>query len=62
MKFNNLRASVPLQAEELSYANNALVRPIVAYMNANRTVIPLSVVFSMELVSSFASRVDNFEF
>jgi distribution and morphology protein 31 len=39
---NNLKASVPLRSEELSYLNHALIRPIVAYVNANRTRIPLS--------------------
>ncbi|KAJ3316653.1 Mitochondrial distribution and morphology protein 31, mitochondrial precursor [Blyttiomyces sp. JEL0837] len=39
---NDLRASVPLTSPHISYMNNALIRPIVAYMNAHRTRIPLS--------------------
>lgn len=31
---NNIRASVPLFTKDLSYVNNALVRPIVAYINS----------------------------
>ncbi|KAI9164241.1 Mitochondrial distribution and morphology protein 31, mitochondrial precursor [Blastocladiella emersonii ATCC 22665] len=42
LRFNNIRASVPLYSEDLSYlTTNALVRPVVAYMNAHRTFIPL---------------------
>ncbi|KAJ1987306.1 Mitochondrial distribution and morphology protein 31, mitochondrial precursor [Dimargaris cristalligena] len=45
--FRNPRASVPLQTSDLTYLNNALIRPIVAYMNANRTVTPIPCRFSM---------------
>ncbi|EEH37943.2 mitochondrial distribution and morphology protein [Paracoccidioides lutzii Pb01] len=38
---NNVRAVVPLFTRELSYVNNALIRPIVAYMNSKRTFIPI---------------------
>ncbi|KAJ1543691.1 Mitochondrial distribution and morphology protein 31, mitochondrial precursor [Cladochytrium tenue] len=40
---NDLRASVPLTSPHISYLSNALIRPIVAYMNAHRTKIPLAV-------------------
>jgi distribution and morphology protein 31 len=30
-----------LYISDLSYVNNALVRPIVAFLNANRTLIPI---------------------
>jgi distribution and morphology protein 31 len=39
---NNVRASVPLFTRDLSYVNNALIRPIVAYINSKRTFIPIS--------------------
>lgn len=42
VRLNNLKASVPLQADQISYLASAMIRPIVAYMNANRTSIPLS--------------------
>lgn len=39
---NDVRASVPLFTRDLSYINNALVRPIVAYINSRRTFIPIN--------------------
>ncbi|MDI1491204.1 MAG: Mitochondrial distribution and morphology protein 31, mitochondrial precursor [Ramalina farinacea] len=39
---NDIRASVPIFTRDLSYVNNALVRPIVAYMNSRKTFIPVS--------------------
>ncbi|KAG0668642.1 Mitochondrial distribution and morphology protein 31, mitochondrial precursor [Maudiozyma exigua] len=41
LKLNNIRAQVPLFTNELTYTNNALIRPIVAYMNSRRTYIPI---------------------
>ncbi|EPT04549.1 hypothetical protein FOMPIDRAFT_1034722 [Fomitopsis schrenkii] len=41
LRFRDLKAAVPIFTNELSYTNNALVRPIVAFMNANRTLIPI---------------------
>jgi distribution and morphology protein 31 len=38
---NDVRASVPLFTKDLSYVNNALVRPIVAYINSKRAFIPV---------------------
>lgn len=39
---NDVRAAVPLFAKELSYVNNALIRPIVAYINSRKTCIPIN--------------------
>lgn len=39
---NDVRASVPLFTRDLSYINQALIRPIVAYINSKRTFIPIS--------------------
>lgn len=40
---NNVRAAVPLfNNPHISYVNQALVRPIVAYINAKRTYIPVN--------------------
>jgi distribution and morphology protein 31 len=39
---NAVHAFVPLFTHDLSYVNNALVRPIVAYINANKDCIPVS--------------------
>ncbi|KAK2768817.1 Mitochondrial distribution and morphology protein 31, mitochondrial precursor [Arachnomyces sp. PD_36] len=39
---NNVRAVVPIFTKDLSYINNALIRPIVAYINSRRTFIPIN--------------------
>ncbi|KAF2645983.1 hypothetical protein P280DRAFT_133652 [Massarina eburnea CBS 473.64] len=39
---NDVRAGVPLFTKDISYVNNALVRPIVAYINAKKTFIPVN--------------------
>jgi len=39
---NDVRASIPLFTPDLSYVNNALVRPIVAYINSRKTFIPIN--------------------
>lgn len=39
---NNARAVVPIFTRDLSYINNALIRPIVAYINSRRTFIPVN--------------------
>ncbi|OAL06691.1 hypothetical protein IQ06DRAFT_236975 [Phaeosphaeriaceae sp. SRC1lsM3a] len=39
---NDVRAAVPIFTRDISYVNNALVRPIVAYINAKRTFIPVN--------------------
>jgi distribution and morphology protein 31 len=49
VRFNNVKASVPLNTDDLSYLNNALVRPVVAYMNWHRTCIPVQSTFSISL-------------
>ncbi|KAJ7070083.1 mitochondrial distribution and morphology proteins-domain-containing protein [Mycena amicta] len=41
LRFRDLKAAVPLFKNDLSYVNNALIRPIVGFMNANRTLIPI---------------------
>ncbi|KOS21016.1 Mitochondrial distribution and morphology protein 31 [Escovopsis weberi] len=38
---NDVKAAVPLFTSDMSYVNQALVRPIVAYINAKRTYIPI---------------------
>ena len=39
---HDIRAAVPIFTKDLSYVNNALIRPIVAYMNSRRTFIPIN--------------------
>ncbi|OLL25784.1 Mitochondrial distribution and morphology protein 31 [Neolecta irregularis DAH-3] len=42
VQLNNVKAAVPYLTSDLSYTNNALVRPIVAFINSQRTFIPLN--------------------
>ncbi|KAG6865373.1 hypothetical protein C0991_003150 [Blastosporella zonata] len=49
LRFRDLKAAVPLFTKDLSYVNNALVRPIVAFMNANRTLVPIHCRVVMDL-------------
>ncbi|KYK54508.1 mitochondrial distribution and morphology protein [Drechmeria coniospora] len=39
---NDVKAAVPLFTRDISYINQALVRPIVAYINVKRTYIPIA--------------------
>ncbi|KAL7413000.1 mitochondrial distribution and morphology protein family 31/32 [Mrakia frigida] len=41
LRFRDLKAAVPFRTGELSYVNSALIRPIVAFINANRTLLPI---------------------
>ncbi|KAH9083632.1 mitochondrial distribution and morphology proteins-domain-containing protein [Lactarius deliciosus] len=36
-----MKAAVPIWTSELSYSSIALIRPVVAFMNANRTLAPV---------------------
>jgi len=54
-RFNDTKASIPLHTESMSYLSNAMVRPIVAFMNSNRTVTPIRCRLEMDLVSFFSS-------
>ncbi|RMJ26628.1 hypothetical protein PHISP_02500 [Aspergillus sp. HF37] len=42
LHLNNVRAAVPLFTKDLTYMNNALIRPIVAYINSRRTFVPVN--------------------
>ncbi|KAF1943439.1 hypothetical protein EJ02DRAFT_400478 [Clathrospora elynae] len=39
---NDVRAAVPIFTRDISYVSNALVRPIVAYINSRSTFIPVN--------------------
>lgn len=39
---NEVKAAVPIFTKDLTYVNQALVRPIVAYINAKKTYIPIN--------------------
>jgi distribution and morphology protein 31 len=42
VQFNSPRAVVPLYTSDLSYVNNALIHPIVGYINSRDTYIPVN--------------------
>lgn len=42
LNLNHVRASVPLFTKDLSYVNNAMIRPIVAYINSKDAFIPVN--------------------
>ncbi|KAH8827908.1 mitochondrial distribution and morphology proteins-domain-containing protein [Flagelloscypha sp. PMI_526] len=41
LRFRDIKADLPIFTRDISYVNNALARPIVAFMNANRTLVPI---------------------
>ncbi|KIY62487.1 mitochondrial distribution and morphology protein family 31/32 [Cylindrobasidium torrendii FP15055 ss-10] len=41
LRFRDVKAQMPIFTNHISYMNNALARPIVAFMNANRTLVPI---------------------
>ncbi|VVT45249.1 uncharacterized protein SAPINGB_P000687 [Magnusiomyces paraingens] len=53
VQLNNSRAVVPLFTTDLTYINNALIRPIVAYINSRDTYIPIN--------CRIVKRYDDFE-
>ncbi|KAM0198091.1 hypothetical protein ACHAPI_004420 [Fusarium lateritium] len=42
ISMNDVKAAVPLFTKDMSYVNQTLVRPIVAYINAKKTYIPIN--------------------
>ncbi|EJD52750.1 hypothetical protein AURDEDRAFT_82446 [Auricularia subglabra TFB-10046 SS5] len=41
IRFRDLKATVPIFTRDLSYVNYALIRPMAAFVNANKTLIPI---------------------
>lgn len=50
-RFKNTKANIPLQTPELTYLSNAMVRPIVAYINRNKTIVPIKCRVVLPLVN-----------
>ncbi|KAI8047968.1 mitochondrial distribution and morphology protein family 31/32 [Gilbertella persicaria] len=48
-RFKDTKASVPLKTPELSYLNNAMVRPIVGYISRNKSIVPIKIRVVMDL-------------
>ncbi|MCJ1247435.1 Mitochondrial distribution and morphology protein 31, mitochondrial precursor [Trapelia coarctata] len=53
LHLNDIRAAVPIFTRDISYVSNALIRPIVAYMNSRNTFIPIN--------CRVVKRVDEFD-
>lgn len=49
VRFKNVKGIVPLKIPELSYMNSAMVRPVIAYINNNRTLVPIKGRIVMDL-------------
>eukprot|EP00842_Homolaphlyctis_polyrhiza_P003680 jgi/Hompol1/4312/HPOL_002490-RA len=59
VRLNDVKTSVPIINPHLSYMTNALIRPVVAYMNSNRTSIPFAFNTKMD-VNNFNGAWDIF--
>lgn len=53
VKLRDFKANVPIVNESLSYMSNAFIRPIVGFMNANKTLIELSLSAQMDVVTFY---------
>ncbi|SCV72728.1 BQ2448_4265 [Microbotryum intermedium] len=49
IRFKDLKASVPYFTSDLSYINNALIRPIVAFINSHHTLVPIHCHLDLDL-------------
>lgn len=49
VRFKNIKGVVPLKIPEFSYLNSAMVRPVIAYINHNRTILPIKGRIIMDL-------------
>lgn len=50
VRLKDIKASMPIFTRELSYSSYALARPVVAFMNAHKTLIPVNCRIVMDLV------------
>ncbi|KAI9300219.1 mitochondrial distribution and morphology protein family 31/32 [Cunninghamella echinulata] len=48
-RFKDTKASVPLLSPDLTYVNQAMVRPVVAYINRNKIIVPIKCRVVMDL-------------
>ncbi|KAI8887039.1 mitochondrial distribution and morphology protein family 31/32 [Backusella circina FSU 941] len=49
VRFKDIKATVPLKIPDLSHLNSAMVRPVIAYINHNRTIVPIKGRIVMDL-------------
>ncbi|KAI8973171.1 mitochondrial distribution and morphology protein family 31/32 [Mycotypha africana] len=41
VRFKDVKGVVPLKIPDISYVNSAMVRPLIAYINRNKTIVPI---------------------
>ena len=51
VRFRNIKGAVPMKIPEFSYLNSAMVRPVIAYINNNKTIVPIKgrIIMDLEL-------------
>lgn len=51
VRFKNIKGAVPLKIPKISYLNSAKVRPVIAYINNNKTIVPIKgrIIMDLEL-------------
>lgn len=51
VRFKNIKGVVPLKIPDVSYLNSAMVRPVIAYINNNKTIVPIKgrIIMDLEL-------------
>ncbi|KAJ9079829.1 Mitochondrial distribution and morphology protein 31, mitochondrial precursor, variant 2 [Entomophthora muscae] len=55
VRFHNIRTGIPIRTGEFTLASQTVIRPVIAYMNSNRTCIPVH----CRVVSSLVSVLHN---
>nr|ODN90898.1 mitochondrial distribution and morphology protein 31 [Cryptococcus depauperatus CBS 7855] len=60
LRLRDLKAAVPIYTTDLSVTNNALIRPIVAFINSNKTLVPIHCQVAADL-SNFEGSWTLFE-
>jgi distribution and morphology protein 31 len=49
VRFKDIKGVVPMKIPDLSYLNSAMVRPLIAYINHNKTLVPIKGRIVMDL-------------
>lgn len=55
VKLRDLKASIPMQSNDLTFWGSAMMWPIIAYMNSNKTLIPINFSTTVDL-SNFSGN------
>ncbi|KXN71359.1 mitochondrial distribution and morphology protein family 31/32 [Conidiobolus coronatus NRRL 28638] len=49
LRFRDIKSEVPLINDDITYTSQAVVRPVIAFMNAHKTSIPIHTKFKVDL-------------